>query len=253
MNSPLSWVGGKSRLRKTIVKMMPDHTCYCEPFCGAAWVLFEKEPSKVEVINDINGELINFFRVIKKNYKAFLKECGWLLVSRELFEDFRRCNPKHLTPVERAVRFLYLVKCSFGGIPTFNSFGTFTTSKPKLNLRKLPEFISAVHERLKQVLIENLDFEQCISRYDRTHTFFYVDPPYWGVNYYGVSFGADDHMRLKEVLKKIKGKFLLSINDIPGTRALYKDFNVQRVEVFYSVSRRTDKRRKVAELLVRNY
>lgn len=86
LNSPIKWVGGKSRLRQQIIRLLPSHTCYVEPFCGAAWVLFAKPPSKVEIINDIDGDLINFFRVVKSNPEEFIQSFNWDLVSRSEFE-----------------------------------------------------------------------------------------------------------------------------------------------------------------------
>lgn len=88
MKAPICWLGGKSRLRNKIIQCLPEHTCYVEVFGGAGWVLFGKEPSKVEVYNDIDGELVNFFRVIKNCHKAFVQTFDWILVSRKLFKDF---------------------------------------------------------------------------------------------------------------------------------------------------------------------
>ena len=86
LNSPFKWVGGKSRLRKAIIPLIPAHTCYIEPFAGAAWVLFGKPPSSVEVINDIDQELINFFRVVKENPEELIGSFEWELVSRAEFD-----------------------------------------------------------------------------------------------------------------------------------------------------------------------
>jgi len=87
IRSPIKWAGGKYRLRKQIVDLIPEHTCYVELFCGASWVLFGKPPSQVEVINDIDGELINFFRIVKKSPGRFIKSFKFDLVAREVFEN----------------------------------------------------------------------------------------------------------------------------------------------------------------------
>ena len=83
VNSPFKWVGGKSRLRKEIIQLLPPHTCYVEPFAGAAWVLFGKPPSAVEVINDIDDQLINFFRVVKEKPEELIASFEWELVARK--------------------------------------------------------------------------------------------------------------------------------------------------------------------------
>jgi DNA adenine methylase len=85
INSPFKWVGGKSRLRKQIISLLPRHTCYVEPFSGAAWVLFGKPRSDVEVLNDIDQELITFFRVVKEKPEALIESFEWLFFSSDVF------------------------------------------------------------------------------------------------------------------------------------------------------------------------
>src|SRR5438105_2379651 len=104
-NSPFKWVGGKSRLRKQIVRLLPEHSCYVEVFGGAAWVLFAKKPSAVEVLNDIDEELITFFRVVKQRPEELLAAFNWDLVSRAEFDRLAGSDPRKLNEVERAHRF----------------------------------------------------------------------------------------------------------------------------------------------------
>jgi DNA adenine methylase len=115
MDAPICWLGGKRRLRKTIIKLIPEHTCYVEVFGGAGWVLFGKEPSKAEIYNDIDGELVNFFRIVKNCHRAFLQAYDLMLVSRKLFTDFVNTDPADLDEIQRAVRFFYIIKTAFGG------------------------------------------------------------------------------------------------------------------------------------------
>lgn len=110
MKSIISWLGGKSKLAKQIIEMMPEHKCYCEVFAGAGHVYFRKEPSKVEVINDINKELVTLFRVIKHHPEEFLKQFKHMLVSRVEFQDAKQTPPETLTDIQRAARFFYLQK-----------------------------------------------------------------------------------------------------------------------------------------------
>ncbi|OPL11845.1 MAG: hypothetical protein AVO39_11805 [delta proteobacterium MLS_D] len=141
-------MGGKRRLRKTIIGMIPEHTCYVEVFGGAGWVLFGKEPSKAEVYNDIDGDLVNFFRIVKNCHRAFLQAYDLMLVSRKLFTDFVNTDPEDLDEIQRAVRFFYIIKTAFGGKWDEPSFGYSRTGQPRLNLDTIYETISGVHNRL---------------------------------------------------------------------------------------------------------
>ena len=115
INSPFKWVGGKSRLRKSIIELLPKHTCYAEPFAGAAWVLFGKTPSDVEIINDKDHDLINFFRVVREKPEELIAAFDWELVSRAEFNRLANLNPSELTDVQAAHRFYYIIMAGWGG------------------------------------------------------------------------------------------------------------------------------------------
>lgn len=250
--SPLAWVGGKSKLTNTIIPLIPDHKCYVEVFAGAAWVLFRKEPSKVEVINDINGDLITLYRVIQNHLEEFVRYFKWSLISREEFARLQRVDESTLTDIQRAARFYYLVKNSFGAKIVGQSYGVANSSKPRLNLLRLEEDLSEAHLRLSRVQIENLPYDNLIKRYDSADSFLYVDPPYWDCeNDYGKGlFGKDDFTLLRDTLANCKGKWLVSINNVPQIRELFKDFNIKEVETSYSIGQ---KKKPVTELLIANY
>ena len=109
MNSPLPYIGGKSKLSDTIIKMIPKHQAYCEVFAGAAWVFFRKEPSKYETINDLDSELVTFYRVLQNHIEEFMKQFKWVLSSREWFEDWKRQQEAGgLTDIQKAARYYYL-------------------------------------------------------------------------------------------------------------------------------------------------
>ena len=128
MSSPvIPWVGGKRRLAKHILPLFPAHTCYVEPFCGGAALYFLKETSKVEVINDVNGELINLYRVIKNHLEEFVRQFKWALTSRQVFEWTKATPTEVLTDIQRAARFYYLQTTAFGGRVDDQTFGTSTT------------------------------------------------------------------------------------------------------------------------------
>lgn len=174
----IPWIGGKRRLSKHILPLIPEHTCYVEPFAGAAAILFLKQPSKVEVINDINLDLITLYRVVQNHLEEFIRHFKWSLSSRQIYEWFQDTPPETLTDIQRAVRFFYLQKLSFGGKVSGRTFGTATTSPPRLNLLRLEEELSQAHLRLSRITIENLPWHKCLTKYDRPHTFFFADPPY---------------------------------------------------------------------------
>lgn len=253
MNAPICWLGGKRRLRSKIIERLPQHTCYVEVFGGAGWVLFGKEPVKVEVYNDIDGELVNFFRVIKSCHRAFVQAFDWILVSRTLFNDFIRTDPKDLDEIQRAVRFYYLIKIAFGGKSVGQSFGYAKTGKSNLNLETLYETIAAVHQRLRRVYIEEGTFERTIERYDGRDTVFFLDPPYFETSGYRYGLELADYERLAAVLGGIEGKFLLTINDHEKMRLAFERYYIEEVEVSYSIARDVNSRREFGELIVTNY
>lgn len=254
MHSPIPWMGGKRRLAKLIFARIPPHTCYVEPFAGGAAILFMREaPARVEVLNDVDGELANFYRVLKHHLVEFCNQFRFALVSRQLFEWLEMTPPETLTDIQRAARFYYLQKLCFGATPSGRHFGTATTQRPKLNLVRLEEDLSETHTRLAQVYIEHLDWAACMEKYDRAHTFFFLDPPYFGLSgYTGVKFGRDQYERLATTMARMKGKALLTINDHPDIRRLFRGFKYDRAEVRYTVG--GAKRTKPArELIYRSW
>lgn len=253
IKSPLSgWVGGKFHLAKKIVALIPEHHCYVEPFVGATWIYFRKEKSQVEVLNDINLEIVTLYRVVQHHLDEFIRYFRWVLVSRDEFKRLLEVNPSTLTDIQRAARFYYLQKSAFAGRIDNPAFGYATTRPPKLNLLRIEEDLSQAHLRLYDVFIENLNYLDLIKRYDREHSFFYIDPPYWGCeDDYGKNiFSRDDFAALAAMLKTLKGKFLLSLNDVPEIRTLFSDFIIDFVSVVYTCSK---KRTKASEVLIRNY
>ena len=243
------WIGGKRRLAKHILPLFPAHTCYVEPFCGAAALYFLKTPSKTEVINDINGELVNLYRVVKHHLEEFVRQFKWALVSRQIYKWLQDTPEETLTDIQRAARFYYLQKQAFGGKVADHTFGTSTTSAPRFNLLRIEEELSMAHLRLSRTLIEHLDWHQCIERYDRPHTLFYCDPPYWGTEGYGVEFGLENYDHMADLARRIKGKMVISVNDIPEMRQVFNGLNIHSVEINYSLAGKGTPRR---ELIISN-
>lgn len=171
------WIGGKSKLSKTIIAKIPAHTCYVEPFAGAAWIFWKKEESKVEVLNDINKELITLYRVVQNHLEEFVRYFKWSLVSRDEFSRLKTLPPDCLTDIQRAARFFYLQRNAFGGKVDGQNFGYATTAVSRFNLLRIEEELSAAHIRLARTYIECLGYADIIKKYDRAYTFFYIDPP----------------------------------------------------------------------------
>jgi DNA adenine methylase len=246
-------MGGKSRLRKEIIARLPHHTRYVEVFGGAGWVLFGKEPSICEVYNDIDSELTNFFRVVKSCHKAFVQAFDWILFSRRLFYDYLATKEEDLDEIQRAVRFYYIIKCSFGGKWSSPTFGYSKTGPARLNLEELYNTFTAVHKRLQRVYIEEGPYQDVIRRYDGKDTVFFLDPPYYKTAHYRYIMHPDDYTVLKKTLAGIKGKFLLTINDHETMRNLFRNFRIDEVKVPYSIGRKITSRGRFGELIITNY
>lgn len=246
------WIGGKRRLAKHILPLFPAHTCYVEPFCGAAALYFLKAPSKTEVINDIHGELVNLYRVVKHHLEEFVRQFKWALVSRQIFKWLQDTPEETLTDIQRAARFYYLQKQAFGGKVADHTFGTSTTSAPRFNLLRIEEELSMAHLRLSRTVIEHMDWATCIERYDRPHTLFYCDPPYWGTEGYGVEFSLDNYDRMAALARSIKGKMIISVNDIPEMRLAFRGLTMKSESIRYNLQT-TGKANPKKELIIYNF
>src|SRR4030042_2431795 len=230
MRSLLAYLGGKHLLAPKIIKRIPAHTCYCEVFAGAAWVLFKEEETKVEILNDINIELVTLYRVVKHHLEEFIRYLKWILVARDEFERFKKEDPKTLTDIQRSVRFYFLLKAGYSAKVKKPTFGISAERPPRLNLLRIEEDLSAVHLRLARVYFENKPYAELIKCFDKPGTFFYLDPPYYGheKDYGDGIFYREDFQKLSDILSKIRGKFLLSINDHPRTREIFKGFRISK-------------------------
>jgi DNA adenine methylase len=234
-NPIIPWIGGKRRLADHLIPRFPAHDCYVEVFAGGAALYFLRPPAKVEVINDINGELVNLYRVVQHHLEEFVRQFKWALTSRQVFEWFNDTIPETLTDIQRAARFYYLQKNCFGGKLEGQTFGTATTTLPGLNLLRLEEDLSAAHLRLSNTFIERLDWRTCIDKYDRPHTLFYLDPPYWETEGYGMPFAFDEYVKMARRLQTLKGKAIVSLNDHADIRRAFEGFYIETVDIHYTV------------------
>ncbi len=246
MDSLMPWIGGKKLLRDAVIARFPDKfERYVEVFGGAAWVLFRKDQhAKIEVYNDADSNLVNLFRCVKYHPAELQRELSLLIHSRETFADYRaQHDVSGMTDIQRAARFYFLVRCSYGADQR-----TFSCSSKRLSL----DHIANIHNRLDKVIIEHRDFERLIHVYDRNETLFFCDPPYMDSEGYYSGFSTDDHERLKTVLTGIKGHFILTYNDHPYIHDLYRDYKIEEVSRNNSLKTRYGSS-KYRELIISNY
>jgi DNA adenine methylase len=259
--SPISpaagYLGGKRNLARRICNIIQsvDHDGYAEPFVGMGGIFFRRAARpKFEAINDISGDVTTLFRVVRRHYQALVDELEWTLASRAEFDRLRAIDPACLTDIERAARFLYLQRLAFGGKVVGRNYGVQTSGPARFNLARLRATLAAIRDRLQPVIIERLPYNDFIRRYDRPGMLFYLDPPYWDceADYGAGVFAREDFERLAEQLAGIRGQFILSINDTPGARAVFSRFNIQAVDVTYTISAGTNSVR-VGELIIANF
>lgn len=250
MNSFIPWIGGKRALRKQIIAEFPENGTYAryiEVFGGAGWVLFaEDKHASMEIFNDVNGELINLFRIVKYHPEALQQELEWLLTSREQFFDEMGKNPKGMTDIQRAARYFAILKESFGA-----DCKSFVLRSRDMEMAKI--YLSEVSKRLNKVIIEHESYERIIKTYDRPDALLYLDPPYYEAEkYYPDRFNPEDHEQLCEILGHIAGKFVLSYNDCEVVRRLYEGYNIIPVERSDNLTTKSGGK-KYKELIIKNF
>ena len=285
MKTPVSRVGNKSSILNILYAVFPlQYGRFVDVFGGSGSVLLGKEQvDSFEVYNDYDRNLVNLFHCMKERTMATIREIGFCnLNSREdfnsvkkffEFEEFKddfyreellltelmfpppeanelneiRTRITKDYDVRRAAMFLKLLRYSY-------SSGCKSFASQPFDIRKLFELIKQLENRMANVVVENQDFETLIKHYDRQDTFFYADPPYFSTeDMYAVGFNWNDHVRLKDTLSKIQGKFLLSYNDCPEIRELYKGFSMLDFSRTHSMAQRYEAGKEFKELLISNY
>jgi len=251
MVGPLSYLGGKNRVAQKIISLIPEHNAYIEPFCGGAQVFFHKEPTKVEVLNDLDEEVFNFLRICQLHHQELVRYLQFCTASRKWFELFQKQDPRTLSDIQRAARFFYLQKNCYGGLIRKQHFAVSVQDGSNYNPHRIPMVLHLAHERLLQVQLECLPYQEIIKKYDRPFVFFYLDPPYFGLPYYKFNFEEKDYIELAEQLKGLKGKFLLSLNDRPEVRKIFSGFEICGLTFAYSSQQKAG--RVYKEVLISNY
>jgi DNA adenine methylase len=255
-NPPAAYLGGKRNLARRLCALIEatPHRVYIEPFVGMGGVFLRRgRAPAAEIINDLSGDVANLFRVVRRHYEPFVAEFSYLLASRDEFERQKRVDPSTLTDIDRAVRFLYLQRLSFGGLVTKRVFGVRKDQSSRINAATLRADLKKLSQRLQAVTIEQLPYQDVIRRYDSAGALFYLDPPYDETAGYGTGFGRADYVAMAEQLAGIAGAFIMSINDTPFIRETFAAFEIREVETTWTVSTRSsDRARKVTELIIRN-
>lgn len=285
IKTPVSRVGNKTAILHILYALFPlNYGRFIDVFGGSGSVLLGKPTiDSFEVYNDFDRNLVNLFRCMKDRTMATIRELGFChLNSREdfiairRFFDHERFNDRYITEelllteimlpplegaelkelrkritedhdVRRAAMFLKLLRNSY------SSSGKSFASQP-FDIRKLFGLIQELESRMANVVVENQDFETLIRHYDRPDAFFYLDPPYYSTeDMYEAGFGNEDHIRLRDILGNIKGRFLLSYNDCPEIRGLYEGFSLFDFSRIHSMAQRYEAGKEFKELLIANY
>lgn len=248
----IPWPGGKRRLLKHLLSDIPSHTTYVEAFAGGAALLLAKEPSKAEVVNDLNGELVRLYRCVQHHLDELVRQFRWALSSREMFRWAQLQHPETLTDIQRAARFYFMQKLAFGGKVSGQTFGVAPAGPARLNLLRMEEDLSQAHLRLARVTIECLPWQACVERYDRPETLFFFDPPYWETLGYGNEFGFEQYEALASAMRGMQGRAMLTINDHTAMRRAFKGFRMERVDISYTVGG-ADRPKAAGELIYRTW
>ena len=244
----MRWPGGKGRLLKHLLPLITPHVCYCEPFAGGLAVLLAKPRANVEIINDRHGDLVRFYRCVRFHCDALLTEIEFSLNSREEFMSFR-AQPG-LTDIQRAARWYYRNRLCFGGAD-IDTFGTSAVSSSDSRARRMGA-IRELSVRLDRAIIEDLDWEACVRRYDRPGTLFFLDPPYTGCS--DTAYDAwtiADVMKLREVLRTIQGRWIVTLNDAADIRQVFDDCEITAVSRAMGINGAASKGRQYKEIIIR--
>lgn len=256
MKSVFAYPGGKTYLAQWIIDHFPDHHCYVEVFGGSASVLISKDPSPVEVYNDLDGDITQFFEVLRNRPDELIEWFDRVPYSKNLHEKwagqfYDGYRPED--PIERAGRFFYLRYTQFASkYKTKSGFSSAAKRSQAIKFRNGVEDLEEFAERFHPVQIENRDYAEIVDRFDEPDTLFYCDPPYVDVgDALYTHEGAFDHDRFVETLRGIEGKWVVSYEDLPPG---LEDFHVvERDRAQYMSTVHEDADKRSIERLVMNY
>jgi DNA adenine methylase len=259
VKTPLSYYGGKQQLAAVILGLIPPHRTYCEPFMGGGAIFFAKEPSEVEIINDTNGEIINFYEVLQRDFSSLEKEIAISLHSRKQHHHAEVIyqNPEMFDLIKRAWAIWMLANSSYGSmLDSGFGYDKLSGRSTKNLANKRSNFTVDYAIRLQRAQIECCDALRIIRSRDSEGAFFYADPPYVGTDqghYDGYS--QEDFDALLSLLEGIKGKFLLSSNRNKALAEYTKRNEWSMIEIRRecSMTARLNKPHPKIEVLTANY
>ncbi len=220
----VSWAGGKQRLVKFLLPLIKPHTCYVEVFGGGMALGLAKPPSQLEVVNDINGDLVSFYRCCKYHLEALQDELDLVLNSRRDFEDY--CAQPGLTEIQRAARWFLRNKLSFGGSGT-----SFAISRSHALTSRAQRMIAirSLNRRLDRTTIEQRPWEYILKTYDSPETLFFLDPPYPEP---GATYDGWDELtveRFCSAVKKLHGLWIFTFKDCEQVRDCMSGYTLKTV------------------------
>lgn len=258
MKTPISYYGGKQNLVKEILPLIPEHKIYIEPFFGGGAVFFAKKPSEIEVINDINHHVINFYKVLQQNFDALKAEIDCTLHSRtqhaEAAEVYK--NPENYSDIKRAWAFWVQTNMSFGNNPLAGWAFSRYRKQAKDTFTRKQRFNAEFSKRFVNVFIECNDAKNTITNFDDSEAFIYVDPPYVSSEQgHYAGYTDEDFKDLLDLLVNVKGKFLLSSypEDVLMEYRQRFEWHTKDIQQTISVDGRRKKRKTKIECLTMNY
>jgi DNA adenine methylase len=233
-----------------ILPLIKPHVCYGEPFAGGLAVLLAKEQSPREVVNDLNGEVVNLYTQVKFHLPEMEREIEWILNSRKSLFAFM--GQPGLTEIQRASRWLMRNKMSFSG--NMESFGVAKTRGGGASQSRygLMEAMRELNRRIDKVTFENIDYAHFIRLYDSKETFFFIDPPYLHAKVKTYAGWNEEQMQaLRKVVDGIKGNWVLTVDASEFNRELFGDFKLRRaVSENKAVNKRLNPDRTFAEFII---
>lgn len=257
----IRYAGGDVPILAELMRHMPEHECYVEVFGGGAPLLLNKTPSRTEVYNDMNSDLYNLFLCVRDRQYEFRRELNALLYSREMYDQLTRkfrAYSRFIPPdPRRAAEYYMYVRQSFSGIARARGgqFGT-SVEGPQTRVFYPAADIMWINRRLRNVVIENLDFRECIPKYDSPGTLFYCDPPHFGVKsneYYAAGFSKSQHLALARLLMRCEGKWMVKYTDNETIRRVYRDYHIHEIEYPISMCVARGSRREGRYIIITNY
>lgn len=217
MRTPVIWFGGKQYLLDDILPLIPEHHCYVEPFGGSACVLLAKPPSKVEIYNDLDSAVVNFFRMLdpdNPDFDRFMTLCRANPMARELYDEYKTTWDKQSDMAKQVCQWFFVMRQSFNGSAGKGGWNAGGHRNRAAQIYDTVENLPEIANRLRKVQIENNDWEKVVKRYDSEEAFFYCDPPYVHSTRksggYAHEMSDDDHHHLIDIISNVKGKVLLS-------------------------------------------